>query len=84
MKSGATDALEKFKALEDHISQVLDLLRKTRGERESAESALREARSRIKLLEQEISGLQKERTQVRGRVESLIESISDLNEKQIV
>ena len=84
MKSGATDALEKFKALEDHISQVLDLLRKTRGERESAESALREARSRIKLLEKEISGLQKERTQVRGRVESLIESISDLNEKQIV
>ena len=84
MKSGATDALEKFKALEDHISQVLDLLRKTRGERGSAESALREARSRIKLLEKEISGLQKERTQVRGRVENLIESISDLNEKQIV
>ncbi len=84
MKSGAKDALEKFKALEDHISWVLDLLRKTRGERESAENELREARSQIKLLEKEISGLQKERTQVRGRVESLIESISDLNEKQIV
>ena len=84
MKSGPTEALERFKALEDRVGLILDALQKTRLEKGAAERELAESRRQIKMLEEDVDGLRKERGVVRGRVKSLIESIAKLREKQIV
>ena len=84
MKAGAADVLEEFKNLEERIAQVLEVLQKTREEKNVAETGLTEARQQIALLQKEVEALRAARGVVRGRVESLIESISELSEKQIV
>ena len=84
MKAGAADVLEEFKNLEERIAQVLEVLQKTREEKNVAETGLTEAQQQIALLQKEIEALRAVRGVVRGRVESLIESISELSEKHIV
>ena len=84
MKAGAADVLEEFKNLEERIAQVLEVLQKTREGKNVAETGLTEAQQQIALLQKEIEALRAARGVVRGRVESLIESISEPSEKQIV
>ena len=84
MKAGAADVLEEFKNLEERIAQVLEVLKETREVKNAAEKELTGARRQIELLQKEIEALRTERGVVRGRVESLIESISELSEKQVV
>ncbi len=84
MKAGAADVLEEFKNLEERIAQVLEVLQKTREEKNVAETGLTEAQQQIALLQKEVEALRAARGVVRGRVESLIESISELSEKQVV
>ncbi len=84
MKSGPTEALERFKALEDRVGRILDALQKTRKEQGATEIELAEARRQIKLLEKDLDGLRKERSVVRSRVKNLIESIAKISEKQVV
>ena len=84
MKSDPTEALERFKALEGRVGQILDALQKTRSEKGAVEKELAEARRRITLFEKDLDGLRQERGVVRGRVKHLIESIAKLREKQIV
>ena len=84
MKAGAADVLEEFKNLEERIAQVLEVLQKTREEKNVAETGLTEAQQQIALLQKDIEALRAARGVVRGRVESLIESISELSEKQVV
>lgn len=84
MKAGAADVLEEFKNLEERIAQVLEVLKETREGKNAAEKELTGARRQIELLQKEIEALRTERGVVRGRVESLIESISELSEKQVV
>ena len=84
MSTGPLDALEKFKALEGRIGQVLETLKNARQEKKDVERELSEARRQIKLLQGEIDGLRKERALVRNRVENLIERIAEPREKQIV
>lgn len=84
MASGPLDALEKFKTLEERIARTLETLRKTRGEKKQIEYELGEARQQMKVMRKEIDGLRRERTLVRGRVASLIETIAEVSEKHIV
>ena len=84
MKSGPTEALERFKVLEEGVGRILDVLQKTRKEHDATENTLAEARRQIKLLEKDLDGLREERSVVRSRVKSLIESIAKLSEKQVV
>ena len=84
MSAGPTEALERFKVLEDRVGRVLETLQNTRKEKGTAEKELAEARRQIKLLKKDLDGLRKERSLVRSRVKNLIESITILSEKQIV
>jgi chromosome segregation ATPase len=84
MSSASTQALERFKALEERVGRILEALGQTRREKGVAENELADARRQIELLEKDLDGLRKERGVVRDRVKNLIESIAKLSEKQIV
>lgn len=84
MVSGPRDALERFRSLEEQIARVLEALQKARQENENTRKELASARRELKTLHKEIEGLRKQRILVRGRVERLMESISELSEKQVV
>jgi chromosome segregation ATPase len=84
MSAGALNALEQFKTLEERIAMVLKKVGEIRKEKGKVEKDLADARREIRSLQKEIEGLRKERLLVRGRVESLIETISERSEKQIV
>ena len=84
MNSASTEALERFKALEERVGRILEALQQTRREKGAAENELADARRQIELLERDLDGLRKERGVVRDRVKNLIENIAKLSEKQIV
>ncbi len=83
MKSGPAEALERFRALEDGVGRMLEALQHTKMEKGAAEKQLAEARRHIERLEKDLDGLRKERSIVRGRVQSLIESIATFSEKPL-
>jgi predicted nuclease with TOPRIM domain len=56
----------------------------TRQERERAETDLSAARATITRLEKELEQLRRERDLVKNKVESLIETLSELNEEAVV
>jgi len=82
MKSTATDALSRFKALEERIWRMLEALTTARDAKAALERNLAEARGQIRKLQNEMEGFQNERQKIRKRVQRLISSISELDSKK--
>jgi len=78
MKTTGSDALGNFKALEERIGRLLEVLGDTRSEKQALVESLRDARKQIQELESEIRDLRRERKTVRARVEDLIREIRQL------
>ena len=68
---------DPFTELETKILRAIDLVKTTREE-------LAAARAQIKTLERELEQLRHERDVVKNKVESLIETLSELTEEQVV
>ena len=68
-------AVDKFQELEVRIVRAVDLVKSTREE-------LAGARSQISKLERELEELRRERDVVRTRVETLLETLSELTEDE--
>ena len=69
--------IDPFTELETKILRAVDLVKTTREE-------LAAARTQIKTLERELEQLRRERDVVKNKVESLIETLSELTEEQVV
>ena len=82
MKSTATDALSRFKALEERIGRMLEALATARGAKTTLERDLAEARGQIRKLQNEMEGMQGERQKIRKRVQRVISSIAEPNSKK--
>jgi chromosome segregation ATPase len=78
------DALDEFKSLEERIARAIDVINTTRSEKETLARDLAAARREVRELQDQLDGLREQRKAVRGRVESLIASISELTEKRLV
>jgi vacuolar-type H+-ATPase subunit D/Vma8 len=68
---------DPFTELETKILRAIDLVKTTRAE-------LTAARAQIKTLERELEQLRRERDVVKNKVESLLETLSELTEEQVV
>ena len=68
---------DSFTELETKIVRTIELVKSTRQE-------LADARNQIKALERELEQLRKERDLVKNKVESLIETLSELTEEPVV
>ena len=72
----ATDT-DSFAELETKIVRTIDLVKTTRQD-------LAAARAQIKTLEREVEQLRRERDVVKNKVESLLETLSELIEETVV
>jgi chromosome segregation ATPase len=79
-----TAPFDKFAELESRILRTIELLKTTRQERDRAESGLAAARVTIARLEKELDQLRRERDLVKNKVESLLETLSELTEETVV
>jgi len=79
-----TSSSDKFAELETRILRTIELVKTTRQERDRAEAELQSARSAIGRLEKELDQLRQERDLVKNKVESLLESLSELTEESVV
>jgi chromosome segregation ATPase len=79
-----TSVPEKFAELETRIGRTIELVKTTRQERDRAEKELAAARSNITRLEKELEQLRQERDLVKNKVESLLETLSELTEETVV
>jgi len=77
-------ASEKFTELETRIVRTIELVKTTRQERDRAEKELAAARSTIASLEKELEQLRRERDLVKNKVESLLETLSEITEETVV
>jgi chromosome segregation ATPase len=77
-------AQDKFSALETRIMETIELVKKTRQEKQIAEKEMFAARSEVARLERELEQLRRERDVVKNRVESLVEMLSELGEESLV
>ena len=68
---------DPFEQLESKILRTIDAVKTTRQE-------LASARAQIKTLEKELEQLRRERDLVKNRVESLLETLSELSEETVV
>ena len=75
---------DRFSELETRIMRTIEVLKATRQEKDKAEKELLTARSQIKNLERELEQLRRERDLVKNKVESLLESLAELNEETFV
>lgn len=82
--SSTTTAPDKFSELEARIMRTIELVKTTRKEKEQVEKSLAAARSQIVELESELEQLRRERDLVKNKVESLLESLSELTEESLV
>jgi chromosome segregation ATPase len=78
MKSTGTDALSRFKTLEERIERLLNALLTSRKEKTVAERDLAQARGQIRKLQNDIESMSEERTAVRNRVKGLISNIAEM------
>ena len=69
-------ALERFRALEGRIDLAVKTLKELRTEKNTLEKELAAARHEIQDLQAELKSFEKQREAVKGRVETLIASIS--------
>jgi hypothetical protein len=72
-----TSGTDSFTELETKILRTIDLVKTTRQE-------LTAARAQIKSLEREVEQLRRERDLVKNKVESLLETLSELTEENVV
>ncbi len=79
-----TSVPEKFSELESRIRRTIELVKTTRQERDRAETELTAARGTITRLEKELEQLRQERDLVKNKVESLLETLSELTEETVV
>ena len=77
-------ASEKFTELETRIIRTIELVKTTRQERDRAEKELAAARTTIASLEKELELLRRERDLVKNKVESLLETLSEITEETVV
>ena len=77
-------AADKFGELEERILRAIEMIKSARMEKEIAEKQLRMARVQIEDLERELGQLKRERDLVRTKVESLLETLSELTEESLV
>jgi chromosome segregation ATPase len=75
---------DRFEELEERIIQTIELVKSTRQAKANAEKELLAARSEIKNLERELEQLRRERDLVKNKVESLLETLSELTEGTVV
>ena len=68
---------DSFAELETKILRTIDVVKTTRQE-------LSAARAQIKTLERELEELRRERDLVKNKVESLLETLSELTEETVV
>ena len=68
---------DPFEELEAKIFRTIDVVKTTRQE-------LAAARAQIKTLEKELDQLRRERDLVKNKVESLLETLSELSEETVV
>lgn len=66
-------------SLEDRIQQAVQLVGRLRQEKDAALAQAAEARAEAGRLADELTALQAERKQVRGRIEKLLEQIDQLS-----
>jgi phage shock protein A len=69
--------VDPFTELETKIHRTIDLVKTTRQD-------LAAARAQIKTLERELEQLRRERDMVKNKVESLLETLSELTEEHVV
>jgi chromosome segregation ATPase len=75
---------DKFEQLETRILRTIELVKSTRTERDRAQTELQSARSAVARLEKELEQLRRERDLVKNKVESLLETLSELVEETVV
>jgi chromosome segregation ATPase len=74
----AEPAIDALASLEKRIVQAVELVARLRGEKDQAVREAADARTRAAGFEEELQALRAERTQVRGRIEKLLEQIDQL------
>ena len=74
---------DKFEELEEQIIRTIELVKTTRQEKVTAEKELAAVRTEIKTLERELEQLRHERDLVKNKVESLLETLSELAEETV-
>ena len=79
-----TTTFDKFDELEGRINRTVDLVKTTRQEKPAAERDLAVARSQIKMLERELEQLKQERDLIKNKVESMLDTLSELTEETVV
>jgi vacuolar-type H+-ATPase subunit D/Vma8 len=72
-----TSGSDQFAELEGRILRTIELVKTTRQE-------LATARAQIKTLERELEQLRRERDLVKNKVESMLETLSELAEETVV
>jgi chromosome segregation ATPase len=82
MKATGTDALSRFRELEGRIASVLDALATARSAKTTAEKGLADSRDEVRRLQTELEGMRDERLKIRSRVERLVSSIAELDQKK--
>ena len=75
---------DTFAELETRILKTIELVKTTRQERDRAETELTTARSQILRMEKELEQLRRERDLVKNKVETLLETLSELTEEPVV
>ena len=75
---------DKFEQLEIRILRTIELVKTTRIERDRAQMELQSAQSAVARLEKELEQLRRERDLVKNKVESLLETLSELTEETLV
>ena len=79
-----TSAADKFSELETRIIRTIEVVKTTRLEKERAERELQTARAIIARHEQELEQLRRERDLVKNKIESLVQTLSELTEETVV
>ena len=77
-------ATDKFAELETRILRTIELVKTTRQERDRAQEELNAARATVSRLEKEVEQLRRERDLVKNKVESLLETLTELTEEAVV
>jgi hypothetical protein len=75
---------DTFAELETRILKTIELVKSTRQERDRAETELTSARNQILRMEKELEQLRRERDLVKNKVETLLETLSELTEESVV
>jgi chromosome segregation ATPase len=75
---------DTFAELETRILKTIELVKTTRQERDRAEKELTNARNEILRMEKELEQLRRERDLVKNKVETLLETLTELTEETVV